>query len=102
MLGISPGFGRRKPQCACHALGRKRGGGARIRAPAAGKIPRLFEAAGAEFVFYPAEARSNGSELRISYEAVTHPYAVWYAWVNYAEVNVAEADGLPLALHVPR
>jgi len=61
------------------------------------KTPRLFELAGEDGIFYPAEAVINGTAVRVFSEAVSHPRFIRYAWVNYAKVNVFGENGLPLA-----
>jgi sialate O-acetylesterase len=59
--------------------------------------PRLFELAGEDSVFIPAEAAIDGAEIRVSSPGVPHPRLVRYAWVNYGKVNVFGENGLPLA-----
>lgn len=57
----------------------------------------LFELAGADGVFYPAEADGNGDVFRLTAEGVAEPCEARYAWVNFGKVNVFGENGLPLA-----
>lgn len=59
--------------------------------------PRLFELAGGDGVFRPAEAIIQDRSIRVTSRQVERPVSVRYAWVNYAQVNVFGANGLPLA-----
>lgn len=59
--------------------------------------PALFELAGEDGQFHPAQCELLGRELRVSAQAVPAPATVRYAWVNYGIVRVFGMDGLPLA-----
>lgn len=70
----------------------------RLNTPVAAEPkPALFELAGADGAFVPAQARVTEWEIRISADSITLPQQVRYAWVNYGQVNVFGVDGLPLA-----
>ncbi len=64
---------------------------------ARGGAPDLFEVAGEDGVYVPAEAELDGCRIRLSAEGVAHPVKVRYAWVNWAKVRVFGENGLPLA-----
>ncbi|MFH1513422.1 MAG: sialate O-acetylesterase [Bacillota bacterium] len=66
------------------------------------KTPRLFEVAGEDGVFYPAEAEILGSVIRVASAKAVRPSSVRYAWVNYGLVNVFGENGLPLAPFILR
>ncbi len=57
----------------------------------------LFELAGADGVYHPAQARAEGNELILTADGVDQPMAARYAWVNYGVVNAFGETGLPLA-----
>lgn len=58
---------------------------------------KLFEVAGASGAYVPAQAEVDGCCIRLHAEGVPCPVKARYAWVNWAEVSVFSADGLPLA-----
>lgn len=59
--------------------------------------PALFELAGEDGAFYPAQAEIAGQSLRLRAQAVAAPAVARYAWVNYGIVHCFDPDGLPLA-----
>ncbi|AHF93453.1 9-O-acetylesterase [Opitutaceae bacterium TAV5] len=61
------------------------------RAPA----PSGFELAGADKVFYPAEARIDGRTVVVTSDRVPVPLAVRYAWRNAPSAGLFNPDGLP-------
>ncbi|WP_460762278.1 sialate O-acetylesterase [Niabella terrae] len=60
------------------------------------KITNLY-IAGADRVFYPANARVDGKTLIVSASKVKNPAAVRYSFSNTAIGNVFSKEGLPLA-----
>jgi sialate O-acetylesterase len=56
-----------------------------------------FEVAGADQVFYPADARILGDGIRVSSEKVKEPVAVRYGYKDWVEGEVFNTEGLPLA-----
>ena len=56
-----------------------------------------FEIAGADGVFVPAKAEVKGSSVVVHSDAVTVPVAARYMWIDYAEVTLYGANGLPVA-----
>ena len=60
--------------------------------------PDLFEIAGEDGVYHPAQAEIDWNRIHLTAEAVPHPVKARYAWVNWGEVHVfAPHSGLPLA-----
>jgi len=59
------------------------------------KRPGLFEVAGADGVFQPAEAAVEGTVIRLTNAAVDYPRQARYAWVNYGQAAVFGENGLP-------
>ena len=59
--------------------------------------PCGFELAGADGVFYPAQAVLGKNSILLTAPEVQVPCAARYAWTNYMEVTVFGANGLPLA-----
>lgn len=57
----------------------------------------LFEIAGEDGVYVPANAELDGCSIRLSAESVAHPVKARYAWVNWAKVRAFGESGLPLA-----
>lgn len=57
--------------------------------------PDWFEIAGADKVFYPAQATIVGNQVQVSCDKVTAPVAVRFAWDNTAEPNLMNKNGLP-------
>ncbi|MDR1283346.1 MAG: sialate O-acetylesterase [Opitutaceae bacterium] len=60
-----------------------------------GVTPAGFELAGADKVFYPAEAQIDGQTVVVTSSRVTAPVAVRYAWRNAPEAGLFNRDGLP-------
>ena len=56
-----------------------------------------FEIAGADGKFVPAKAEVRGSSVVLSNAAVDAPKAARYMWIDYAEVTLFGANGLPVA-----
>jgi sialate O-acetylesterase len=56
-----------------------------------------FSIAGADKIFYPADAKIKGNTIIVSSKSVTQPVAVRYAFSNTAVGNVFSKEGLPLA-----
>ena len=61
-----------------------------------GCSPGSFEIAGADGVFFPAEAVIKQQYIELSSSSVKTPAAARYKWTNYAEVELFGANGLPL------
>jgi len=59
--------------------------------------PVLFEVAGADGVYVPAQAELDGSAIRLYAEGVISPVKARYAYVNWAKVQLFGESGLPLA-----
>ncbi|MBR2717750.1 MAG: hypothetical protein IKB78_00430 [Clostridia bacterium] len=58
----------------------------------------LFEIAGEDGVYHPADVEIDWSKLHLSAPGVPHPVKARYAWVNYAKVRVFSVyKALPLA-----
>jgi sialate O-acetylesterase len=62
-----------------------------------GKELSLFEIAGADKKFYPAEAKITGSSVTISADKVKAPVAVRYAFKDFAVGDLFGNDGLPVS-----
>ncbi|MGN0165459.1 MAG: sialate O-acetylesterase [Lachnospiraceae bacterium] len=58
-----------------------------------------FELAGADKVYYPADAAIEGSGIRLSSKQVSEPVSVRYLWTNYPKdgVTLYSKYGLPVA-----
>lgn len=56
-----------------------------------------FELAGADGVFVSAKAVIQGEEIWLTSEKVPMPAAARYMWIDYAEVTLFGANGLPVA-----
>lgn len=54
-----------------------------------------FELAGADQVFYPAEARIEGDTVVVTSARVAEPVAVRYAWRNAPAAGLFNREGLP-------
>ena len=62
-----------------------------------GDRPALLETAGADGVFYPAEATVCGNELRLRSRQVSRPVHARYAGTDYSDrANLYGSTGLPL------
>ncbi len=62
---------------------------------ALGKPVQALEIAGADRVFYPADARIDRDMLIVSSPKVREPVALRYAWMNAPEANLYNGAGLP-------
>ena len=62
-----------------------------------GKEIKNFEVAGPDGKFVPAKAEVRGSSVVLSSETVSVPVAARYMWIDYAEVTLFGANGLPVA-----
>ena len=60
-----------------------------------GPAPELFEIAGSDRVFVPAEARIEGEAVVVSSPKVSVPFAVRYAWRHSPAATLYNAAGLP-------
>jgi sialate O-acetylesterase len=60
-----------------------------------GAAVRGFEIAGRDGTFHPAAARIEASSVRLSSESVARPRAVRYAFLDFVDVNLVNAAGLP-------
>ncbi|WP_043585029.1 sialate O-acetylesterase [Geminisphaera colitermitum] len=60
-----------------------------------GMTPPGFELAGADKVFYPAEAKIDGQTVVVTSDKVPEPIAVRYAWRNAPDAGLFNRDGLP-------
>ena len=56
-----------------------------------------FEVAGADGRFVPAKAEISGNEIILRSEEVEAPVAARYMWIDYAQVTLFGANGLPVA-----
>ncbi|HEY3328645.1 MAG TPA: sialate O-acetylesterase [Capsulimonadaceae bacterium] len=54
-----------------------------------------FEVAGADQVYYAADAKIDGTSILVSNPNVTIPVAVRYGWANYPVANLSNGAGLP-------
>ncbi len=60
-----------------------------------GKLLNYFEIAGADKVFYPAEAKIEGEKVVVLSKKVKNPVAVRFAWRNTATPNLFNGANLP-------
>ena len=60
-----------------------------------GKAPRHFYVAGADNVFYYADAAIVNNEVWLTSDKVKKPVAVRYAYTNYPVTNFCNKEGLP-------
>lgn len=60
-----------------------------------GKEPTFFTIAGADRIFYPAQASIIGYTVLVSSQQVKKPVAVRYAFTNYPVTNFENKVGLP-------
>ena len=60
-----------------------------------GCAPRTFELAGADGMFYPAEAIIERGRVVLSCVEVPEPTLVRYGWQPFTRANLVNADGLP-------
>ncbi|MBT1685584.1 sialate O-acetylesterase [Dawidia soli] len=60
-----------------------------------GSAPKFFSLAGADGMFYPAEAVIVGSQVKVRSAKVKRPVALRYAFTNYAVTNLENGNGLP-------
>jgi sialate O-acetylesterase len=60
-----------------------------------GNPPALFEIAGADGVFHPADAKIEGSEVVLTSQAVAKPTQARFAWSPNAAPDLINKDGLP-------
>ncbi len=61
-----------------------------------GHAPAFFTMAGADRVFYPAQARIEGAEIIVHCDKVKKPVAVRYAFTNYPVTNLENGAGWPV------
>lgn len=54
-----------------------------------------FTIAGADHIFYPAEAKIIGDKVIVSSPKITFPIAVRYGWANNPECTLYNKAGLP-------
>lgn len=62
-----------------------------------GKQPQALLIAGADQVFYPAQARVNGNTLEVWHPKIKDPQAVRYQFSSAAVGNITDSYGLPVA-----
>ena len=62
-----------------------------------GVAPLYFEIAGANGMYYNADARIEGNTVLVWATEVPTPVSVRYFWKNYAVPNLFSTDGLPVA-----
>ena len=67
---------------------------------ATGKNVTCFEIAGADKVFYPAEAKIKGEQVVVSARNVKLPVAVRFAWSNTATPNLFNGSNLPASCFI--
>ncbi|UCS93366.1 sialate O-acetylesterase [Echinicola marina] len=60
-----------------------------------GMPPKFFQVAGADQVFYPAQAVIEGNQVVLSSKEVKKPVAVRYAFTNYPVTNLENKAGIP-------
>lgn len=60
-----------------------------------GQLPRFFYVAGEDRVFFPAEARIDGSRIVVESNQVAHIATVRYAFFNYPVTNLENKEGFP-------
>ena len=60
-----------------------------------GNSPRCFEIAGEEGMFYPAQAKIEGDQVRLTSPEVKLPRFVRYGWQPFTRANLVNSDGLP-------
>lgn len=60
-----------------------------------GNPPREFEIAGADKIFFNADAEIKGNEIIVFSEKVSNPVVVRYAWKNNPNVNLYNSEMLP-------
>lgn len=60
-----------------------------------GQSPRCFEIAGEEGLFYPAQAKIEGDQVRLTSPEVKRPRFVRYGWQPFTRANLVNSDGLP-------
>lgn len=56
-----------------------------------------FELAGADGVFYKADAEICGKSIELSSPEVSVPFSARFLWTNYADVTLYGLNGLPVA-----
>jgi sialate O-acetylesterase len=61
-----------------------------------GKEPAFFTMAGADHIFYPAQARIEGNEIIVHSDKVKKPVAVRYAFTNFPVTNLENGAGWPV------
>lgn len=57
---------------------------------------RLFEIAGEDQVYIPADAVIVGDTIEVSNNSIKNPKYARYGWTNYGIVNLFNAEGFPL------
>jgi sialate O-acetylesterase len=62
-----------------------------------GGEPQGFEVAGKDHQWFPASARIDGATVIVTSPQVPVPRYVRYAWANFPDVNLYNAEGLPAA-----
>lgn len=62
-----------------------------------GDSPQLFEIAGANNIYYPANARIEGNTVLVWSDEVSAPTKVRYYWKNFAIPNLYSSDNFPVA-----
>ena len=55
-----------------------------------------FEIAGADGVYYPANAKVSLPYIELTCDEVKIPVAARFKWTNYADVGLFGVNGLPL------
>jgi sialate O-acetylesterase len=65
--------------------------------PANGELLPAFELAGADGVFYPAEATVEGEAVRVASNRVAEPLSVRYSWTPDPKALLKNGAGLPVA-----
>lgn len=64
------------------------------------KQSALFEVAGSDAVFHPAEARIRNNRIEVTSKAVKEPKKVRFAWKNTAQSDVFNGANLPASAFV--
>lgn len=65
-----------------------------------GKKSTLFEVAGADNVFHPAQAKIKNNKIEVTSKSVKNPKKVRFAWTNTAESDVFNSVNLPASAFI--
>lgn len=62
-----------------------------------GMMPKYFELAGKNGVYYPATAKIKNNIIELSSPEISSPISVRYFWMGYGKPNLFSKDGYPVA-----